>query len=72
MGMKYHCYLQVVLYRSEDVLAAECEMPIIHSLLSRIPENLPFEELATHAGDLFIQFPPKDLEVEAQMIADKQ
>ncbi|ESP03750.1 hypothetical protein LOTGIDRAFT_64842, partial [Lottia gigantea] len=58
----------IVLYRQDEILSCECEMCFIHSLLSRIPENLPFEELITQAGDLFLQFPPKDLSDEAKRI----
>lgn len=61
----------VVLYREKDVMATECEMCYIHSLLSKIPDDLPLEQLATQAGDLFIQFPPNELEKEAKLEAEK-
>ena len=60
--------LQIVLYRKDEVLACECDMPFIHSLLSKIPNDLPFEQLASHAGDLFCQFPPKDIAEEAEKL----
>ena len=41
-------------------------MPYVHSLLSKIPDDLPFEYLASYAGDLFIQFPPEELALEAE------
>lgn len=61
----------IVLYREDAVLAVECEMPYIHSLLSRIPDDLPFEMLIARAGDLFIQFPPEKLQLEAELEAHK-
>ena len=57
-----------MLYRKEEVLATECEMCYIHSLLSKIPNNLPFETLVSHAGDLFIQYPPSELLPEAEQL----
>jgi len=42
-------------------------MPFVHSLLSRMPDDLPFELLITQAGDLFIQYPPNVLEHEASI-----
>ena len=59
--------LQIVLYREKDVLSCTCEMPFVHSLLSKIPDDLPFELLITQAGDLFIQYPPNVLEHEASI-----
>jgi hypothetical protein len=44
-----------------------CEMPYVHGLLSRIPQDLPFELLITQTGDLFIQYPPNVLEDEARI-----
>lgn len=61
----------IVLYREKEILATECEMCYIHSLLSKIPDDLPLEQLTTHAGDLFIQFPPNELEKEANLEAEK-
>ena len=46
-------------------MATECEMCYVHSLLSKIPPDLPFEALIVRAGDLFVQYPPKALEAEA-------
>jgi len=59
-------FIQIVLYREDAVLSCECEMPFVHSLLSRIPDDLPFELLITRTGDLFIQYPPHALEAEAR------
>lgn len=56
----------IVQFRSEDILNCEPEMPFIHCLLSNIPDDLPFEELICHAGDLFVQYPPQSLEKEAK------
>lgn len=52
---------QIVLHREEEVLECECDMAMMHHLLSRIPEDLPYETLISRAGDLFVQFPPSEL-----------
>ncbi|XP_072169104.1 TBC1 domain family member 20-like [Diadema setosum] len=57
----------IVLERESDVLEVECDMPFVHSLLSRIPDNLPMEELVVKAGDLFVQYPPQEMAKEAQL-----
>lgn len=57
--------LQIVLYREEEVLECECDMAMVHHLLSQIPQDLPYETLISRAGDLFVQFPPSELAKEA-------
>ena len=59
------CVLQIVLYREEEVLECECDMAMVHHLLSQIPQDLPYETLISRAGDLFVQFPPSELAREA-------
>uniref|UniRef100_UPI0037E8E503 TBC1 domain family member 20 isoform X2 n=1 Tax=Semicossyphus pulcher TaxID=241346 RepID=UPI0037E8E503 len=55
----------IVLYREEEVLDCECDMAMVHHLLSQIPQDLPYETLISRAGDLFVQFPPSELAKEA-------
>ncbi|XP_024915945.1 TBC1 domain family member 20 isoform X2 [Cynoglossus semilaevis] len=55
----------IVLYRQEEVLECECDMAMVHHLLSQIPQDLPYETLISRAGDLFVQFPPSELAKEA-------
>lgn len=57
----------IVLYRESEVLTTDCEMCMVHSLLSKIPHDLPLEQLITRAGDLYVQYPPDMLESEARM-----
>ncbi|XP_013395671.1 TBC1 domain family member 20 isoform X2 [Lingula anatina] len=57
----------IVLYRQEEVLQCECDMAMIHSLLSKIPDGLPYEQLISKAGDLYLQYPPEKLEQEANL-----
>ena len=46
-------------------------MPFIHCLLSKIPDDLPFEQLIIQAGDLFVHYPPRMLENEAKAEYEK-
>uniref|UniRef100_A0A672HC92 TBC1 domain family member 20 n=1 Tax=Salarias fasciatus TaxID=181472 RepID=A0A672HC92_SALFA len=59
----------IVLYREEEVLECECDMAMVHHLLSQIPQDLPYEMLISRAGDLFVQFPPSELAREAATAA---
>lgn len=59
--MKPAPLFQIVLYREEEVLECECDMAMVHHLLSQIPQDLPYETLISRAGDLFVQFPPSEL-----------
>uniref|UniRef100_A0A3Q3WG67 TBC1 domain family member 20 n=1 Tax=Mola mola TaxID=94237 RepID=A0A3Q3WG67_MOLML len=51
----------IVLHREEELLECECDMAMVHHLLSQIPQDLPYETLISRAGDLFVQFPPSEL-----------
>ena len=57
--------LQIVLYREKEILESECEMCVIHGLLSKIPDDLPFETLITRAYNLYQQYSPDELAHEA-------
>lgn len=63
--IKVVAVLQIVLHREEEVLECECDMAMVHHLLSQIPQDLPYETLISRAGDLFVQFPPSELAREA-------
>ena len=60
-----------MLHRKREVLVTECEMCYVHSLLSKIPPDLPMDALVIRAGDLFVQYPPNVLEEEAKMESEK-
>ena len=64
--------LQVVLHREEEILSSECDMCILHGLLSKIPDNLPYEQLIRKAGDLFLQYPPDVIEKEAAAVHERR
>nr|XP_060637761.1 TBC1 domain family member 20-like [Anolis sagrei ordinatus] len=61
----------IVLHREEDVLACECDMPSLHQLLSRIPQDLPYETLVLRAQGLFRRHPHTELAKQAALQAHK-
>lgn len=48
----------IVLHREKEVKQSECDMAMVHHLLSRIPQDLPYELLISRAQDLFDRYPP--------------
>lgn len=48
----------IVLHRQEEVMKSECDMAMVHHLLSQIPQNLPYQLLIGRAQSLFNQYPP--------------
>ncbi|KAL8181448.1 UNVERIFIED_CONTAM: hypothetical protein K2H54_002187, partial [Gekko kuhli] len=57
----------IVLYREEEVLACNCDMPSVHQLLSHIPTDLPYETLVVRAHQLFRQLPHTELAKQAAL-----
>lgn len=49
----------IVLHRELEILKQDCEMAAVHSLLSGIPRDLPFEELLIHSLNLYESYKPK-------------
>ncbi|XP_056154588.1 TBC1 domain family member 20 [Lampris incognitus] len=48
----------IVLHREREVKETDCDMAMVHHLLSHIPQNLPYEYLIGRAQALFDQYPP--------------
>ncbi|CAN9504005.1 unnamed protein product [Ophioblennius macclurei] len=61
----------IVLHREKEVKQTECDMAMVHHLLSRIPEDLPYELLIGQAQDLFEQYPPSLLAKRAALQSRK-
>ncbi|KAI4817920.1 hypothetical protein CesoFtcFv8_019861 [Champsocephalus esox] len=57
----------IVLHREKEVKKTECDMAMVHHLLSRIPQDLPYELLIGQAQDLFDQYPPSLLAKRAAL-----
>lgn len=63
---------QIVLHREKEVKQTECDMAMVHHLLSRIPQDLPYELLIGRARDLFHQYPPTVLAKRAALQSRKR
>ncbi|KAJ7991747.1 hypothetical protein DPEC_G00287090 [Dallia pectoralis] len=61
----------IVLYREKEVKRTECDMAMVHHLLSKIPQDLPYEELISQAQNLFTQSPPSLLARRAALYSRK-
>ncbi|KAJ3609374.1 hypothetical protein NHX12_023897 [Muraenolepis orangiensis] len=48
----------IVLHREKEVRQTECDMGMVHHLLSSFPQDLPYEHLIGRAQALFQQYPP--------------
>ncbi|XP_030076730.1 TBC1 domain family member 20 isoform X2 [Microcaecilia unicolor] len=57
----------IVLHREQEVLDCDCDMASVHHLLSRIPQDLPYETLISQADELFQHHPPYDLAKQAAL-----
>ncbi|XP_037959719.1 TBC1 domain family member 20 [Teleopsis dalmanni] len=57
----------IVLYRADEILAEQCDMPSIHCLLSKLPDDLPFEELLVKATNLYQKY---DIDLIEQLVED--
>lgn len=48
----------LVLHRESEIYMGECDLATVHGLLSRIPADLPFENLLLQANSLYKRHPP--------------
>lgn len=53
-----HALIQIIIQRREEVLAVECELSTVHSLLVHIPPDLDWEGAVERALQLFATHPP--------------
>lgn len=63
----------IVLYREDDVFKEDCDMASMHCVLSRLPENLPFEYIMRQADELYRKYPPEvvEREVDEMIVREK-
>ncbi|XP_077362396.1 TBC1 domain family member 20 isoform X1 [Festucalex cinctus] len=61
----------IVLHREQEVKQTECDMAMVHHLLSRIPQDLPYELLISQSQELFRCYPPAVLAKRAALQSRK-
>ncbi|XP_048485302.1 TBC1 domain family member 20 [Plutella xylostella] len=62
----------IVAQRAPELLAAECDMAVLHCLLSRLPDDLPFEDILVTADQLYKEHDPSTLEEEVILFEKKE
>ncbi|GBP70030.1 TBC1 domain family member 20 [Eumeta japonica] len=62
----------IVLYRALEVYECDCDMAMIHCLLSRLPDDLPFEDILVTADELYKSNDPKLLEADVVLLEKKE
>lgn len=60
--MPLYVAASLVVQRRSDVFAQDCDMAFIHQTLSKIPDNLDFEEILDRASATYKDYPPEKLE----------
>lgn len=71
--MPLYLTVALVIYKQNDILNIECDMPSIHHFLTRVPETeeLPIEALIEKAIELMDKHPPNEL-IKEQELAKKE
>lgn len=64
--MSLYLAVAIVIYRQHEILSVECDMAAIHSLLSQLPDEMPFDKLLSEAEKLYSKYPPESLEKEVE------
>ncbi|XP_072937180.1 TBC1 domain family member 20 [Epargyreus clarus] len=62
----------IVLQRAAEVLQCDCDMAMMHCLLSRLPDDLPFEDILVTAKKLYEENDPTDLESEVAALERRE
>ncbi|XP_068621330.1 TBC1 domain family member 20 [Battus philenor] len=62
----------LVLHRAPEVFNCEVDMAMMHCLLSRLPDDLPFEEILVTAKRLYEENDPTDLEGEVAALERRE
>ncbi|OWR42722.1 hypothetical protein KGM_210932 [Danaus plexippus plexippus] len=62
----------IVLQRAADVYQCDCDMAMMHCLLSRLPDDLPFEDILVTAEKIYNENDPTDLEDEVAALEKRE
>ena len=52
---------QILIYRGKEIMEVTCEMSAVHSILTSLPHDLPYDNLISNAYILIRKFPPRKL-----------
>ncbi|KAH8404547.1 hypothetical protein KR009_000989, partial [Drosophila setifemur] len=62
----------ILLYRSNEILKEECDMASMHCLLSKLPEDLPYEELLETSSKLYNKYSLAVIEKEVEKLINQE
>ncbi|XP_045486291.1 TBC1 domain family member 20 [Pieris rapae] len=62
----------IVLHRAPQVFSCDADMAMMHCLLSRLPDDLPFEDILVVAQKLYEKNDPTDLESEVAALERRE
>lgn len=72
VDMSLYVAASLAVQRRDEILSEGCDMASIHCLLSRIPDDLPFEDILEKASSYYKKYPPKSLEGLVKKRAQKE
>ncbi|XP_050529315.1 TBC1 domain family member 20 [Daktulosphaira vitifoliae] len=58
---------QLINERSEDILSADCDMASVHSVISKIPEDIDFEKILSQATNMLYEYPLSKIKYEVDI-----
>lgn len=70
--MPLYVTTSLVIQRRDEVFEAGCDMASIHCQLSRIPDNLDFEEILKRASELYRKYPPDTVERDVKLRVQRE
>ncbi|XP_017106060.1 TBC1 domain family member 20 isoform X2 [Drosophila bipectinata] len=62
----------ILLHRSKEILKEDCDMAAVHCLLSRLPDDLPFEDLIKASTKLYAKYSLTLLENEVEILMHQE
>ncbi|EDW86067.1 uncharacterized protein Dwil_GK23394 [Drosophila willistoni] len=62
----------ILLYRADEIMLEDCDMASVHCVLSKLPEDLPFEELLTISSKLYDTYSLTVIENEVEQLLHKE
>ncbi|SPP85590.1 TBC1 domain family member 20 [Drosophila guanche] len=62
----------ILLHRSSEIFKEDCDMASVHCLLSRLPEDLPFEDLLQTSSMLYDKYSLTVIEKEVEVLILKE
>ncbi|KAF8929728.1 hypothetical protein BGZ58_008712 [Dissophora ornata] len=69
--MSVYLTAAVVMSRREELFEVECDNAMVHTFLTKFPQNVDLEVVISHAHQLYITYPPETLQNRAKSWLDE-